>query len=173
MATAETKRIEGRYVVIPLVVLTAVVASVFLTIQLSGRGAKETNYLLLSYTAGLRDVEEGYYTDAVKNLTPVIKSGTRPEAFGWRGEAFLRMKKYAEAEADFREAIRREPNTPANHAGLGAALVGRNRRAEAIDEFDKAMELLERPDAPQPGTVRRTGDELAEVKKLREAASSS
>ena len=174
MATAESKRIEGRYIVIPLVVLTAIVAVVFLTIEMSGRGAKATNFLLLSYTAGLRDLEQGYYADAVKNFTPVIESGTRPEAYGWRGEAFLKMKKYREAEADFRKAIESNPGNAANHAGLGAALAGLGKRDQAMDAFDGAIRLHETGDASAPtGTVHRTGDDLESVKSLRDAVAMS
>ncbi len=170
MATADTKRIDGRYIVIPLVVLTAIVATIFLTIQLSGRGAKETNYLLLSYTAGLRDLEEGYYDDAVKNFTPVIESGTRPDAYGWRGEAYLQMKKYDLAEADFRKAVESDPDDPASYAGLGAALSEQGATKQAIAAFDRAITLYERENAPSPGTVRRTGDDLASVRSLRDQA---
>jgi len=173
VSTAEPKRIEGRYIVIPLVVLTAIVATVFLTIELSGRGAKETNFLLLSYTAGLRDLEQGYYADAVKNFTPVIQSGTKPEAYGWRGEAFLRMEKYGEAEADFRKAIASKPSDPANHAGRGAALAGQGKETEAIAEFDRAIELYEGAISPSRGTVRRTGDDLAGVRSLRDAVAAT
>lgn len=170
MSTAETKRIDGRYIVIPLVIGTAIVGTVFVTIQLSGRGTKETNFLLLSYTAGLRDIEEGRYAGAVKNFTSVIKSGTRPEAYGWRGEAYLRMKKYVLAEADFRKATENDPDLPANHAGLGVALMGQGDTSEAMAEFDKAVELFQRHDVSPPGPVRRTGDDPTEARKLREAA---
>jgi tetratricopeptide (TPR) repeat protein len=170
VATADSKRIAGRYIVIPLVVLTAIVAAVFLTIEMSGRGAKEKNFLLLSYTAGLRDLEEGYFADAVKNFTPVIESGSKPEAYGWRGEAFLRMKKYVEAEADFRKAIEHNPKNPANYGGLGAALAGQGKKEAARAEFDHAIALFDGSKAQAPGPVRRTGDDLASVKLLREEA---
>jgi tetratricopeptide (TPR) repeat protein len=170
VATAESKRIDGRYIVIPLVVLTAIIGAVFLTIEMSGRGAKEKNFLLLSYTAGLRDLEEGYYGDAVKNFSSVIKSGSKPEAYGWRGEAFLRMKKYPEAEADFRKAIEHNPKNPANYGGLGAALARQGHKDDALAEFDRAISLYDGSKAQAPGPVRRTGDDLASVKLLREEA---
>jgi tetratricopeptide (TPR) repeat protein len=170
VASADTKRIDGRYIVIPLIVLTAIVATIFLTIQLSGRGAKETNFLLLSYTAGLRNLEEGFYPEAVEEFTPVIKSGTRPEAYGWRGEAYLQMKQYELAEADFRKAIESDLDDPVSHAGLGAALAGQGKTNEAIAAFDRAITLYDSGDAPSPGTVRRTGDDLAGVRLLRDEA---
>ncbi len=168
MATAETRRVSGKRFVIAFILVTAVTAAVFLTIQFSGRGAAKRNYVNLSYTAGLRDVEEGYYLDAVKSLTPVVESGAFPAAVGFRGEAFLRMKKFAEAEKDFRTAIEREPGLPANHAGLGAALAAQGRQGEAIGHFDAALGLFD--NAPKPGRVPRTGDTADEVRRLRSGA---
>jgi tetratricopeptide (TPR) repeat protein len=162
VGTDGVKRVGGKRVVIPLVIATVIVAAVFLTIQLSGRGAKSQNYLNLSYTAGLRDLDDGFLADAVKNLTPVVEAGDVPAAAGFRGEAYLRMEKYAEAEADFRRAIEREPNLPANHAGLADALAGQGRREEALEHLDRAIEL-HRQGAPPPGRVRRWGDFLGDV----------
>lgn len=115
--------------------------------------------MLLSYTAGLRDLDDGFYKDTVKNMTSVIESGMKPEAYGWRGEAYLRLEKFAEAESDFRKAIEHAPHLPANHAGLGAALAGQHRYREALAHFDDAIEMHERPGAPAPESVRRWGDE--------------
>ena len=157
-----TKRVPGRYVVIPLAIGALSLAAVFLTIQLSGRGAKAQNYLNLSYTAGLRDLDEGFYADAVKNLTPVVEAGDVPAAPGFRGEAFLRMEKYPQAEADFRRAIEAEPNLPANHAGLAVALDAQGRHEEALTHLDRAIEL-HRGQSPAPGRVRRAGDTLTDV----------
>jgi tetratricopeptide (TPR) repeat protein len=162
VATAETKRVRGKWFVIPFVAVIAVTTAAFLTIQLSGRGAKARNYLALSYTAGLRDIDEGFYADAVKSLTPVVESGTEPAAYGFRGEAYLRLEKYAEAEADFRKALEREPSLPANHAGLADALASQGKLEEALPHLDAAIELHRRG-APPPGRVRRWGDVLTDV----------
>lgn len=163
VATAETKRVRGKWFVIPFVAVIAATTATFLNIQLSGRGAKERNYLTLSYMAGLRDLDEGFYADAVKSLTPVVESGAEPAAHGFRGEAYLRMEKYAQAEADFRNAVRREPGLPANHAGLADALASQGKLEEALPHLDAAIQLHRRPDAPPPGRVRRSGDVLTDV----------
>lgn len=166
MATAQTPRVRGKWFVIAFVAVIAVVTATFLRIQLSGRGAKSRNYLALSYTAGLRDVEEGYYADAVKSLTPVVQAGTEPGAYGFRGEAYLRMDQYPQAEADFRKAVEREPHLPANQAGLGSALAAQGRHAEAVSHFDAALTLFEKSNV-RPARVRRTGDTADEVRRLR------
>jgi tetratricopeptide (TPR) repeat protein len=156
------RRISGPKVVVPLLIATGLVAVIFLTIQLSGRGAKARNYLNLSYTAGLRDLDEGFYVDAVKNFTPMVEAGDQPAAVGFRGEAYLRMEKFREAEADFRRAIQLEPNLPANHAGLADALASQGHLEQSLEHLNKAIEL-HRTDAPPPGRVRRRGDVLTDV----------
>lgn len=168
MVTVETRRIAGKWIVVPLVVLMVVTVSVFLTIKLSGKGAAARNYLLLSFTQGLRDLDDGFYADAVKNLTPVVQADANPAAPGMRGEAYLRMKRYGEAEADFRTAVEREPRLPANQAGWGAALAGQGKHAEAIPHYETALKMFT-DEAAKPA-VDRTGDTPAEVREL-EAAS--
>jgi tetratricopeptide (TPR) repeat protein len=168
VATAGTKRIAGKWIVIPLVAVICVTVAVFLTIKLSGKGAAARNYLMLSFTQGLRDLDDGYYADAVKNLTPAVRADANPAAPGMRGEAYLRMKEYVEAEADFRTAVEREPAVPANQAGWGAALAGQGKHAEAIQHYEAALKLFTGDEAGHP--VDRTGDTPAEVREL-EAAS--
>lgn len=162
------RQVPGKWFVILFVPVVALTAATFINIKLSGRGAGKRNYLALSYTAGLRDVDEGYFASAVQNLTPVVDANSEAAAAGFRGEAYLRLKKFAEAEKDFRTAIEREPDLPANHAGLGAALAAQGRHAEALPHYDEALRRFER--APPHGRVRRTGDTSAEVERLRAAS---
>lgn len=154
---------SGKRIVIPLVIAVSIIGAVFLAIQFSGRGSATRNYLILNYTAGLRDLDGGYYASAVKNLTPVVEADAIPAAHGFRGEAFLQMKKYAEAEADFREAIARQPKLPANHAGLGVALASQGHMTEALPHLKRAAEMLRGSVTAAPGEVRRTGDSLDAV----------
>lgn len=163
MATDETHRLSGKRIVIPLVIVVTIIGAVFVAIQLSGRGSASRNYLILHYTAGLRDLDGGYYASAVKNLTPVVEADANPNAHGFRGEAFLQMKKFEEAEADFRRAIVRQPDLPANHAGLGIALASQGRAKEARPHLDRAAEMLRESSKTTPGEVRRTGDSLESV----------
>ena len=172
MSAGPTKPISGKWIVVPLVVVTVVTLTAFLIIKLSGRGAATRNYLALHQTAGLRDLEEGFYEDAVKNFTPVIEAGAEPSAYGFRGEAYLQMELYDEAEADFRNAVQYEPNLAANHAGLGAALAAQGRREEALREYAKAIKLLE-AEEPAKSNVPRTGDDLDEVIEKRDALQAS
>lgn len=156
-------RISGKQIVIPLVAITVVIAVVFLFIQFSGRGSAERNSLVLHYMAGLRDLDDGAYASAVRNLTTVVEADAVPAAWGFRGEAYLRMEEYAKAESDFRRAIEREPQQPANHAGLGIALASQGRDDEARPHFDRAAELLEAAASSPSQEVRRSGDTLEAV----------
>lgn len=156
-------RISGKWIVAPLVAITAVITVVFLSIQFSGRGSTERNSLILHYMAGLRDLDDGAYASAVKNLTPVVEADAEPAAWGFRGEAYLQLEEYEKAEADFRLAIEREPQLPANHAGLAIALARQGRDEEALPHLDRAAELLESPGAPSPRTVPRSGNTLDAV----------
>lgn len=160
--------VAGRYVVIPLVILGVLVGVGLLIVRHQGEGAIETNRLLLSYMQGLRDIDDGYYHSAVENLTPVIEARWRPDAWGFRGEAYLRQEKFQRAESDFRQAVKREPNMAVNHAGLAAALAGQGGYSSALKEIDKAISLFpeNQADAKQK-TVPRTGDSLEQLKSLR------
>jgi len=160
--------VRGKWFVVVFVPVVAAIAVTFITIKLSGRGAGKRNFLILSYTAGLRDLDEGFYVSAIENLTPIVEANSEPAAAGFRGESYLRLKKYAEAEKDFRTAIEREPGLPANHAGLGAALAGQGRHADALPHYDEALRLFDA--APPLGRVRRTGDTAEEVERLRAAS---
>lgn len=168
MSAGPTKPISGKWIVVPLVVVTVVTLTTFLIIKLSGRGAATRNYLALHQTAGLRDLEQGFYEDAVKNFTPVIEAGAEPSAFGFRGEAYLRMEQYDRAIADFREAVKQEPDLAANHAALGAALAATGSEEEALVEFEKAIALHELKEPPK-ARISRTGDNLADVIERRDA----
>ena len=159
--------IAGKYIVIPLTIVMLVVAVIFMIIRHSGRGAAEENFLLLSYTAGIRDIDDGYYVSAIKNLTPVVEAGGRPDAWGFRGEAYLQLAEYKKAEADFRQAIKREPETAVNYAGLAAALAGQNKFPAALEAIDQAIARFPENADRDEKTVPRTGDSLKELKSHR------
>jgi Flp pilus assembly protein TadD len=57
------------------------------------------------------------------------------------------QKKFAAAEAEFREALRLRPDYPKAHFNLGAVLAAQNQLPEAIAEYREALRL--RPDYPE------------------------
>ena len=168
MNTPLRRGIAGKYIVIPLTIVMLIVAVIFMIIRHSGRGAAEENFLLLSYTAGLRDIDDGYYASAIENLTPVVEAGGRPDAWGFRGEAYLQLAEYQKAEADFREAIKREPETAVNYAGLAAALAGQDNFPAALEAIDEAIARFPENLDREGKTVPRTGDSIEELKSARQ-----
>jgi tetratricopeptide (TPR) repeat protein len=64
------------------------------------------------------------------------------EAHAWLAAALLNLGQTDEAIAELREAIRIEPDNASAHQGLARAYwVGKGRFADAIPEFEKAIEL--------------------------------
>lgn len=160
--------VPGKYVAIPLIVLALVVTVTFVVIKNRGRGANEENRLVLTFMAGLRALDNRHYSLAVEHLTQVIDSKSRPEAIGFRGEAYLQMKKFPEAEKDFRAALAVAPDDPLNHAGLAEAVAGQGRFEEALAELDRAITLTPADPPERSGDeISRTGDSLEELQARR------
>ncbi len=65
----------------------------------------------------------------------------KADAMSNLGVAFERAGKFTEAEAAFREAVRREPRAPRPWAALGARLWAAERWADAADAFASAAAL--------------------------------
>ncbi|MFI7618388.1 tetratricopeptide repeat protein [Nonomuraea terrae] len=58
-----------------------------------------------------------------------------------RGRTLLGMRRWAEAEREFRGALAQEPQHVAAHALLGLALVQQGKTAEAVEEAQEAVRL--------------------------------
>jgi tetratricopeptide (TPR) repeat protein len=65
------------------------------------------------------------------------------------GAVFGDQNKFAQAVAQFREAVRIQPNDPQYHLNLAIALATEDRRAEAIDEAKTAVQLAPNDSAPR------------------------
>ncbi len=63
---------------------------------------------------------------------------TRARAKIAKGDKQLKKREFAPAEKHFRDAIAIEPSVPTAHLGLGAALVGQQRFAEALGVLEEA-----------------------------------
>lgn len=57
------------------------------------------------------------------------------------GREYLKVKRYAEAEREFREALRLKPDYSAAYRELGKSLVGLDRPDEARDVYTKGAEI--------------------------------
>jgi tetratricopeptide (TPR) repeat protein/uncharacterized caspase-like protein len=58
-----------------------------------------------------------------------------------RGWEYLNARRYAEAEAQFREAIKEDPNNPLHHNNLGFALYPQRKYEQAEAAFREALRL--------------------------------
>ncbi len=57
------------------------------------------------------------------------------------GREYLKVKRYAEAEREFREALRLKPDYSAAYRELGKSLVGLERLDEAREVYTKGAEV--------------------------------
>jgi tetratricopeptide (TPR) repeat protein len=74
----------------------------------------------------------GWAIDAARLSAARSKAG--------KGDKALAKGQYAEAEAAYRDAIASEPSLPTSYEGLGAALIGAMRFADAIPVLEQAKE---------------------------------
>lgn len=63
-------------------------------------------------------------------------------ALALKGDCLLTLGRRAEAEAAFREAIRRQPGAPEGHLGMGRIHSLRGEHREAVSDFEKARALF-------------------------------
>jgi tetratricopeptide (TPR) repeat protein len=63
-------------------------------------------------------------------------------ALALKGDCLLTLGRRPEAEAAFREAVRRQPDSPEGHLGLGRIAALRGDHAEAVRAFRKAKTLF-------------------------------
>ena len=64
-----------------------------------------------------------------------------PDAYKLRGYAYLIERRFELAEADFRAALKLEPNSAQDLAGYGQSLTGLGQFAGAVTQFTKAVAL--------------------------------
>jgi Tfp pilus assembly protein PilF len=92
-----------------------------------------------------------------------------PEAHVGLGNILHHQGKYAEAEAECREALRLRPDDPNAHVGLGNSLLRQNKISEAEKAYQGAIRL--RPGFPEAHVG--LGNALYEQGRLREAEAAS
>lgn len=78
---------------------------------------------------------------AEDHFSNLIRTRPTAEAFHHRGVARSEMGRYADAIADFNEAISREPKSSAMHVNRGIARMRAGQRDEALKDFTTALEI--------------------------------
>lgn len=87
-----------------------------------------------------------------------------------KGNVFKDEKRYAEAEAEFRESIRLNPNDTNTHTSLAYVLTRLKRNAEAVDEYRLALKVKPDMDSARTAALHyNIGKALQDQEKFAEA----
>jgi Flp pilus assembly protein TadD len=134
-----------RYTYFPLIGL--VLAIVWAVAEIPHRGVKRialaAGATLLTTFAGLTFIQIGYWKDSLALWEHNVEvSGHTQKSLNNRGEAYLRLGRFDDAAADFREAVRRDPGSAAARSNLAAALLRQRNLEEARRQLETAA-LLE------------------------------
>ena len=78
------------------------------------------------------------------------------------GSIYLQLKRYKTAEIAFKDALKINPNFINAHYGLAGAYLRQNQQAEALEEFQKVIELA--PDSIEAKYSRTTIQKIAQEK---------
>lgn len=72
----------------------------------------------------------------------VVAEPKKPEEFTRRGWRLHVQGEQARAEADFRQALHLDPNSVEAQYGLGLALKAQQSNQQAVQAFERAIELI-------------------------------
>jgi tetratricopeptide (TPR) repeat protein/predicted Ser/Thr protein kinase len=86
---------------------------------------------------------QGDRRGAIEAFRESIRVGPNAGAWSNLGTAYYAEGRFEEALAAYRECARLEPNAPLAHRNAGDALARLDRRAEARDEYARAVDLAE------------------------------
>ena len=107
------------------------------------RGMARVNPFALDMLEGFALAAEGHGEDALTALQRAEKAEpNRPDIYLQIGEAYLRMKRWPDAERAFQRASHIDTDNPHAYLGLARALLAQRKNRLAIDEALKAVGLL-------------------------------
>jgi TolA-binding protein len=86
---------------------------------------------------------EGRYQEAESAYKEAVKIYPIGDNYYALGQTYLSMGLYSEAETQFNEIIRLEPDRPNGNFGLGQALNMQQRHEDAIRQFEEAIAIQE------------------------------
>jgi Flp pilus assembly protein TadD len=110
---------------------------------------RERDHRLLARIGALREAQRIDDTPALREkLAEAERVVAKPTSLITEGVHLTGEQKYAEAIANFEEAIRIKPDLPLAHARLGAALLQAGKFGPAADEFNLAIKYD--PEDPYP-----------------------
>lgn len=106
---------------------------IFLFVNLSGCS---NNFKL-----GNSEYSKGNYEKAVEYYSLHLQKHSSPEAYNNRGNAYIDLKKYNEAIADFTKALELKPDYAEAYLNRGTVYDELKKYNEAIADYSKAIEL--------------------------------
>ena len=107
------------------------------------RGLSRVNPFALDMLEGFALAAEGHGEDALAALERAEKANpNRPDIYLQIGEAYLRMKRWPDAERAFQRASHIDTDNPHAYLGLARTLLAQRKSRAAIDEALKAVGLL-------------------------------
>jgi type IV pilus biogenesis/stability protein PilW len=109
----------------------------------SGPTPKQTKTAEIHHDLAVEALRAGRNQEALKQFDTALEADPdMPDALLGRGLVYeYGFAKLAEAEADYRHALRVRPSYPEAHNNLGQLLARTGRSNEALAEFDKALDI--------------------------------
>jgi tetratricopeptide (TPR) repeat protein len=86
-------------------------------------------------------IDEGRLQEAVDLLAQAASDSASSDLYDLLGEAYSQLKDYAKAEAAYRKAVDGDPDDPGHRHGLAQALMGEDKYAAALEQFQRLSEL--------------------------------
>jgi tetratricopeptide (TPR) repeat protein len=79
-------------------------------------------------------------SDALGTANRAVAAGPEnPDSYNLRGQVLIAQKRYHEAEADFRYALRMNPTDWVYNNNLGVVLRRQNKKKDAVEAFERAV----------------------------------
>jgi len=97
-----------------------------------------------SWSLGFENYKNKMYKDALRHFWKVSELDTIkrfPTLYRYLGDSYIKLDKPDSAEIVYRLGTERYPNDPFYHRSLGWLLTGKHQNEEAIQEYQKAIEL--------------------------------
>jgi len=101
-------------------------------------------------------------TELKRAISYQLSEGTMPPLYSELGNTYLKLERYEEAEAAFKEALKIDPNLVSAHYGLAGAYLKQNLSNEALIELQKVIELA--PDSQEAKHARDAIQKIEQAK---------
>ena len=101
-------------------------------------------------------------TELKRAISYQLREGTMPPLYNELGNAYLKLERYEEAEAAFKDALKIKPNLVNAHYRLADAYLRQNKIDEGLEELKKIIELA--PDSQEAKYARDAIQKIEQTK---------